>query len=89
MERKKHSFPLSFANIGETYEIAGLHGDEKVSKHLREIGFFTGAKIEIESKTKGGLMVKIDKTKLALDFEICSKIYVNELTKTNEQDMEM
>lgn len=89
MERKTPSFPLSFANIGETYEIAGLHGDEKVAKHLREIGFFTGAKIEVESKTNGGLMVKIGKTKLALDFEICNKIYVSEPTKTNEQNMEM
>lgn len=89
MEKNKPAFPLSFANIGQIYEISAVHGDEKVAKHLREIGFFSGAKIEIESKTNGGLMVKIGSTKLALDAEICRKIYVSKLTKTNEASMEM
>lgn len=86
---KKSNFPLSFGNIGQTYEISALHGDDKTAKHLREIGFYSGAKITIESKTGGGLMIKIGETKLALDLGICNKIYISEPTKTNEQNMEM
>lgn len=53
-KKNKPAFPLSFANIGQTYEISALHGDEKVTKHHRKIVFFGGAKIEVESKTNGG-----------------------------------
>lgn len=35
------------------------------------------------------MVVKIGSTKLALDAEICRKIYVSELTKTNKASMEI
>lgn len=89
MSKNTSGFPLSFANVGETYEIAGIFGDEKAAKHLREIGFYNGATIEVESKTHGGTMVKIGDTKLALDAGICNRIYVKELTKTEEEGLDM
>lgn len=89
MSKNTSGFPLSFASAGKTYEIAGIFGDEKTAKHLKEIGFYNGATIEVESKTHGGTMVKIGDTKLALDAGICNRIYVKELTKTEEEGMEM
>lgn len=89
MSKNTSGFPLSFASAGKTYEIAGIFGDEKTAKHLKEIGFYNGATIKVESKTHGGTMVKIGDTKLALDAGICNRIYVKELTKTEEEGMEM
>lgn len=47
MSKNTSGFPLSFANVGETYEVAGIFGDEKAAKHLREIGFYNGETIEV------------------------------------------
>lgn len=47
MSKNTSGFPLSFASAGETYEIAGIFGDEKTANYLREIGFYSGATIEV------------------------------------------
>lgn len=88
MERRITGFPLSFADIGKSYKIEGVVGDEKTAKHLREIGFYSGAILGLESKTRTGLIIKIGETKLALDTGVCSKIYVTELQKNKDTGME-
>ncbi len=88
MENRINGFPLVFGDVGKKYKIEGIKGDEKTAKHLREIGFFYGAVVDIESKTRAGLMVKIGETKLALDAGVCSKIFVSELQKYKDASME-
>lgn len=88
MENRITGFPLRFADIGKSYKIEGVVGDEKTSKHLREIGFYNGAILGLESKTRTGFIVKIGETKLALDAGVCSKIYVTELQKNKDTGME-
>ena len=88
MENRIAGFPLVFGDVGKRYKIEGIKEDEKTAKHLREIGFFYGAIVDIESKTRVGLMVKIGKTKLALDAGVCSKIFVSELQKYKNEGME-
>lgn len=88
MENKKPSFPLMLANIGESYTVVRIIGDEKTIKHLHNIGFYSGANIKIISKTNGGLMINLMDAKLALDSNICSKIYVSVLEQKNQIEME-
>ncbi len=88
MENKKTSFPLLFAKSGETYQIERLLGDDKIKKHLHNIGFYSGALVKVLSKTKGGLMINLMDAKLALDSNICSKIYVSVLEQKNQIEME-
>lgn len=88
MENRITGFPLVFGDVGKSYKIEGIAGDEKTAKHLREIGFFSGATVDLESKTRTGLMIKIGETKLALDAGVCSKIFVTELQKYKDAGME-
>lgn len=88
MENRITGFPLAFADVGKSYKVEGIAGDEKVAKHLREIGFYCGATVSLELKTRMGLMIKVNETKLALDAGICSKIFVTELQKHMDMGME-
>lgn len=88
MGTKKASFPLLFASIGQAYQIERLIGDDKIMKHLHDIGFYNGAVIKVLSKMEGGLLVNLLNTKLAIDSNICSKIYVSELEHKNVIEIE-
>lgn len=88
MENRRIGFPLSFAKTDEKYEVQGVFGNEKDSKHLREIGFYSGAIIDVKSRSNSSLVIKIGESRIALDSEICSKIYIKELELQNNEQIE-
>lgn len=59
---------------------------KKLQNTIGKLAFLVVQKLKWSLKL---IVVKIGSTKLALDAEICRKIYVSELTKTNEASMEM
>lgn len=80
------SFALAFGKPGQTYKVDRVLGGES-SKHLKEIGFINGAKLEILSNQKNGLIVKVLNAKIALDFSRASRIYVHEMVCEEIQEM--
>ncbi len=68
--------PLLLAPIGQDLTIQIINGDEKVKKHLESLGIVKDAKISIISQEKGGVIVKINNSRLALDYKIASSILI-------------
>lgn len=80
------SFPLAFAKQGQTYQIDRIVGMDS-SKHLMEIGFVNGSKVEVMSNQNRGVIVKLLNAKIALDFSVASHIYVHEMKQEDVFEM--
>lgn len=68
--------PLLLAPTNETLIIEAIKGDDKVKKHLSSLGIVKDGKIIIMSQEKGGVIVKVNDTRLALDYNIAKNILV-------------
>lgn len=68
--------PLLLAPMNQELTIQAVNGDEKVKKHLESLGIVKDAKILILSQEKGGIIVKINNSRLALDSKIASSIFI-------------
>lgn len=51
-------------------------GGDAQARHLSNLGFVVGAKIEIISENQGNLIVKVKDSKLAIGEEIAKSIYI-------------
>ena len=68
--------PLLLAPENETLTVLTVRGDDKVRKHLESLGIVPEGKIIVLSQENGGVIVKINDTRLALDHNIARDILV-------------
>ena len=68
--------PLCFAQIDEANVIKKITGNPEVKKHLEDMGFVTGAVINVVSCIDGNLIVNVKDTKVALDKQLAMKIMI-------------
>lgn len=68
--------PLIIAPIGKELTIKRVSGDEKIKKHLESLGIIPDRKITLFEKTKSGVIVLINDTRLALDKDVAMAIVV-------------
>ncbi len=68
--------PLCIAPQGAAVEIKKVGADEKVSKHLRELGITAGARIKVLSSEGGSVIVQVMEGRLCLDKQLASRIMV-------------
>lgn len=68
--------PLTFAEIGTEVTIQLVKGKPETKKHLEDLGFVTGGKVQIVSKNGGNLVVNVKETRLGLDQSMASKIMI-------------
>mgnify|MGYP000114986764 CR=1 FL=1 len=68
--------PLTFAQIGEEYEIQRIGGLPDVKKHLGDLGFVAGTKITIINSLAGNLIVRVKDIEVAIGREMAAKIFV-------------
>ncbi len=68
--------PLTYAEPNETNVIKKIGGKPEVKKHLEDMGFVTGAVINVVSMVNGSMIVNIKDTKVALDKELAAKIMI-------------
>lgn len=68
--------PLIMVGVGETGIVQRIEGKPEMKKHLENLGFVTGAIVEVVSKTPGGLIVQIKECRVALSRELACKIMV-------------
>lgn len=68
--------PIYIAPRGAELEVRKVAADEKVRKHLQELGIFEGSKITLISSTGGNVIVIVKEGRLCLDRNLASKILV-------------
>jgi len=68
--------PIYFAPQGTELEVRKVGADEKVKKHLQELGITEGGKITLLSSTGGNVIVVVKEGRLCLDRVLASKILV-------------
>ena len=68
--------PLTFANIGEDNIIKKIGGKPEVKKHLENLGFVAGGKVNVISTLSGNVIVNVKESRVAIDKTMANKIFV-------------
>jgi ferrous iron transport protein A len=68
--------PLLIAPVGTELTIACIVGDLKVRKYLESLGLTKDTKIEILSLERGGAIIRVKDSRLALDHNVANNIFV-------------
>lgn len=72
-----NDMPIFLAPVDEEITITHIHSDNKISKHLRELGLVEGTKIRLLSKEAKAVIVEVKGVRLALDRDISRAILVS------------
>ena len=68
--------PLMLAGVGEENVIRRVGGSQEMKKHLEDMGFVVGGRVEIISEINGNLIVNVKDTRVAISREMAGKIMV-------------
>ncbi len=68
--------PITFASAGDELEVRKIGADEKIKKHLIELGITVGSKITLLQTSACGVIVAVKQSRLCLDKAIAIKIIV-------------
>ena len=68
--------PIAFAPLNENLTIVKILLEDSVKKRFNSLGLLVNANIEILSKTSGNLIVLIKDSRIAIDRNIATKIFV-------------
>lgn len=68
--------PLTIANIGDEYTVKKLGGLAETKHHLGNLGFSEGTTVRVVNKLDNNFIVAVKDTRIALDDNLASKIYI-------------
>lgn len=68
--------PLSFATVGEIYNVKRIGGTDDVRQHLNELGFTVGVPVTVVSLISGNVIAKVRESRIAIDRRMADKIMV-------------
>ena len=68
--------PIAIAPKGRELFVRRVGADEKVKRHLREMGIFEGSKITLLSSDGASVIVIVKEGRLCLDRTLAAKILV-------------
>lgn len=68
--------PIAIAPAGAELEVRKVGADEKVKKHLQELGISVGSKIKLLSSSGGNVIVIVKEGRLCIDSTLAGKILV-------------
>ena len=68
--------PVSFAPLNRELEIKKVSAEDKIKRHLQELGITVGGKITLLSSTGGNVIVVVKEGRLCLDRSLACKIMV-------------
>ena len=66
--------PICIAPAGREITVRKIGADEKIKKHLRELGISEGSKITLLSSSGGNVIVVVKEGRLCLDKSLAGKI---------------
>lgn len=67
---------LAFAPFGTGLKIEKVDVNEKLKRHLENLGFLPGAEVQSLYDNNGDVIVRLGNTRLALGKSVAIKIYV-------------
>ena len=70
--------PITCYSAGDLVEVIKLKGDDKIIKHLQNLGFGKGRKIRVLSFDGVNYIFSIDDNRFALNKDLAQKIIVRE-----------
>ncbi len=69
--------PLAIAPIGKSVRVTKLIVDDKVRKHLENLGILMNSVITPLTDNSGNLIVKVHESRLAINQGLAMKIFVH------------
>jgi ferrous iron transport protein A len=60
----------------DTYRIHRIKGDNKLRRHLEDLGFIPGEKVKVISRVASGLIVNIKGSRVAVNYDAAALILV-------------
>lgn len=69
--------PLALAVLGETKIISEFQGKEEIKRHLQDLGFMKGEKVEVLGENPSGMILRVKGVRIALNRGLASKIIVD------------
>lgn len=70
--------PLAMMNLGEVRTIVDFRGEEDIKRHLQDIGFLKGEKVEVVGENKSGIILIVKGVRIALNRGLATKIMVTD-----------
>ena len=68
--------PIYLAEAYREYPIVQITGDDKLKRHLENLGFFVGEPITLINRVDDNVIVKIKGVSLAISRELAKRILV-------------
>ncbi len=68
--------PLSVLGDGNDGIIKKIGGKPEVRKHLENLGFIVGDRVNVITEQNGNIIVKVKEARIAISKEMAMKIYV-------------
>ncbi len=68
--------PLTMAKIGEELTIQKITGNSEIRRHLGNLGFVPGTKVEVVSAIGGNVIVMVKDSRIAVNEDMARHIYV-------------
>ncbi|NBK93453.1 ferrous iron transport protein A [bacterium 1XD21-13] len=67
---------LAMMEVGETREIKEFHGKEEVKRHLQDLGFVKGERVQVIGENPSGMILLVKGVRIALNRGLASRIMV-------------
>ena len=68
--------PIMFAETGVVHKVMKVAANDKVKKHLENLGIYKESDIEIISSSNGVIILKIKDGRIAINQDLATKIFV-------------
>lgn len=68
--------PLVFAPCNVPLRVVRMHLDEKIKRHLENLGISVNSELEVLSVSGGSVIVRVKDGRLALDRDMATRIFV-------------
>ena len=68
--------PIVFAPCNVLLKVVKMHVDEKIKRHLENLGISVNSELEVLSQSGGSVICRIKDGRLALDRDMATRIVV-------------
>lgn len=68
---------LAMVTLGETKIISEFHGKEGIRRHLQDLGFLKGEKVQVIGENPSGIIILLKGVRIALNRGLASRIIVD------------
>ena len=68
--------PSVFAPCNVLLKVVKMHVDEKIKRHLENLGISVNSELEVLSQSGGSVICRIKDGRLALDRDMATRIFV-------------